>query len=99
MRRAPVFSLLVVLTLGLGIGANTLIYSAVDGVVLNPFPYPEPERLIGVGAAFPRTGQELKFWEVLSPAEYLDVKAQSRTLERVIAWDMGQRGVTVVAVA
>lgn len=94
IRRNPSFALIVVLTLGLGIGANTIVFSAVDGVVLNPFPYPEPDRLVGVGVAFPRQGQELGFWEVLSPAEYLDIRNGSRTLDKVVAWDMGHRQVT-----
>ena len=94
IRRNPSFAAIVILTLGLGIGANTVVFSAVDGIVLNPFPYPEPERLVGVGVAFPKQGQDLGFWEVLSPAEYLDIRNESRTLERVVAWDMGHRQVT-----
>ncbi len=88
---SPGFALVVILTLAAGIGANTLVFSIVDGAILNPFPYPEPSRLIGVGPAFPRLNQELGFWEVLSPAEYEDIRDQSRTLERAVAWDMGNR--------
>ncbi len=87
----PLFTLLLVGTLALGIGATTVIYSAVDGVVLHPFSYPDPETLVGVGPEFPRLNQELGFFEVLSPAEYVDIREQSRTLERVVAWDMGNR--------
>ncbi|HKG90903.1 MAG TPA: ABC transporter permease, partial [Gemmatimonadaceae bacterium] len=91
LRRNLAFAALTAATLALGIGAATIVYSVVDGVVLDPFPYPEPGRLVGVGPEYPRLGRELSFWEVISPAEYLDIRAQSRTLERVVAWDMGNR--------
>jgi len=83
-RRAPLFTGLVVATLGVGIGATTLVFSIADGLVLNPFPYPEPGRLVGVGTAYPKLGGELQFWEHLSPLEYLDLADQS-TLTDVVA--------------
>ena len=91
--RTPVFTGLVALTLAIGIGANTVVFSIVDGTVLSPFPYPDPGTLVGIGPAFPRLNQELSYLEVLSPAEYQDIADQSRTLEHVVAWDMGNRQV------
>lgn len=91
LSRSPGFTAVVVLTLALGIGANSVIFSAVNGAVLNPFPFPEPDRIVGVGTAYPRLGEELGFFENLSPAEFEDVRAQSRLLEDVVAWDMGFR--------
>ena len=48
LRANPVFSLTAALTLATAIGANALIFSVVNGVLLKPLPYPEPERLVGV---------------------------------------------------
>ena len=91
LRKGPGFSLVVILTLAVGIGANTVVFSVVDGIIFNPFPYPEVDRLVGVGPVYPRLNQELSFFEVLSPAEYGDLRDQSRVLEKVVAWDMGNR--------
>ena len=94
IRKGPAFASLVALTIAAGIAATTVVYSAVDGLVLRPFPFPEPARLVGLGTAYPKLGTPLGFMENLSPAEYLDGRAAT-TLTRPVAWDMGNRQVTV----
>jgi putative ABC transport system permease protein len=95
LRKNPGFTGVIMLTLALGIGANTVIYSVVDGLVLHPFPFPEGDRLVAVGTQYPRLGQEeVQYIEHMSPAEYTDLREQSTTLERIVAWDMGNRQVS-----
>ena len=48
-RRSPAFTLTVILTLALGIGATTSIFSLVDGILLSPLPFPHADRLVAIG--------------------------------------------------
>lgn len=65
MSRRPVFTLIVILTIALGIAANTVMFSMVNGILLRPLPYPEPNRLVTLG-------HEPPTWLVSEPqfAEY-----------------------------
>ena len=94
LRRSPGFVAVVVLSLALGIGANSLIYSVVNGVVFRPFAYPEPDRLVMLGATYPKLGEERSFIETFAPADYTDVEGASRTLERAFAFDLGNRNLS-----
>jgi putative ABC transport system permease protein len=79
----PAFSVVAILTLALGIGANTTIFTVVNGVLLKPLPYPEPDRL-------------LMLWETqlhddalhtVAPANFFDWREQSRSFVKMAAID------------
>ncbi len=80
-RRSPGFALAVVLTLGLGIGANTAIFSVVNGVLLRDLPFPEPDRLVQVRTIFRGDVQDDN-----SEANVLDYRDQIRSFESVGAY-------------
>jgi len=92
--RRPAFTAVVVVTLALGIGANAVIFSTVDAVVLNPFDFREPDRVVGIGTEYPRLGRELGFFERLSAPEFADIREQSETLRDVVSFDLGNRQLT-----
>lgn len=86
LRRQPFFSLFVVFTLALGIGATTAVFSVVDGVVLRPLPYQDSDRLVRVYGRFdPESGFDFPQFSLSNP-EFLDYKAHTRALEDVAAF-------------
>lgn len=74
--KSPAFAIVIVLTLGLSIGANSAIFSVIDGVLLKPLPYPEADRLVRV---FYRNKDYPKF--PLNPWDFLDFRARNRAFE------------------
>ena len=77
------FTLVTLLTLGVGIGANSAIFSVINGVLLKPLPYDDPDRIVGVwhkapGLGFPQLNS--------SPAAYFTYKEESRVFERTALW-------------
>jgi len=83
--RTPGFTIVALLTLALGIGANSAIFSVVNGVVLKPLGYPEPERLMFITSQFPTLGFD-KFW--ISPPEYFEFRERNRAFEEVGAYSI-----------
>jgi putative ABC transport system permease protein len=80
----PGFTAIAVLTLALGIGANSAIFSVINAVLLRPLPYPESDRLVGVYHVWKGSRA------VMSPANFLDVRQQTRTLDEVASVDAGE---------
>ena len=78
LRKQPIFTLVAVLTLTLGIGANTAIFSLLYQMLLRPLPYPEADRLVFVWNSYPLTG--LPQASVSIP-DYIDRKTQAPALE------------------
>ena len=83
LRANPGFSLIVVLTLALGIGANTAIFSVVNAVLLRPLPYASGEQLVALQQEAPAAGVESMG---LSPLEVTDYRASSEALDGVVEY-------------
>ena len=81
LRRNPGFTAVAVLTSGIGIGAATATYSAVDGVLLRPFPYADASELVFLGSVFPETAVP----SMASMPDFLDWRERITGLEHVAA--------------
>ena len=75
------FSAVVILTLGLAIGATTAIFSVVDGILLRPLPYPQPDRLVSVWADYTRRDGPLREW--LSYPNFHDLRQERSAFSEV----------------
>ena len=80
----PGFTAVAVLTLALGIGANTAIFSVVNGVLLRPLPYTDPDKLVMI---WNRYGASEMSQAHVSVPDFIDRRDQSRTLEQIAAID------------
>ena len=78
--RTPLFTAITLLTLAISIGANTAIFSVLEGVLLKPLPYPHSEELIGVWLTAPGLGIKML---TLSPSTYLVAREQNHTLQDI----------------
>ena len=84
LSRSPGFTLFVVLTLALGIGANTAIFSVADAFIFKPVPFPQANRLVMLHERAP--GNTTLPAQV-SPADFLDIQSQATSYEQVAAYN------------
>ena len=92
LRKSPGFTIVAVLTLALGIGATTAIFTVVEGVLLRPLPYPDAERIVRIGSAF---RDALDNGAVIAGPHYQFLREYSKSFEFVEAHDVITAGVNV----
>ncbi|HEV3329332.1 MAG TPA: ABC transporter permease, partial [Bryobacteraceae bacterium] len=80
LRKNPGFTAVAALTLALGIGANTAIFSVIYAVLLAPMPYPNPDQLVMVWSKIQGNHNGV------SAGDYLDWKQQNKTFQDINAW-------------
>jgi predicted permease len=92
--RAPVFTVITLITLAAGVGANTVVFSVLEGVLLKPLPYPNPEELVGVWHTAP--GIQLKDLD-MSPSDYFVYRDQNKTFQDIGMYQGDSVSITGVA--
>jgi predicted permease len=94
LRRSPGLTVTAVLTLGLGIGATTAVFTVVNGVILTPLPFPEPERLVEVRTRYlPPSGFDIDRFPISIP-EFIDYRDASESYEALGVYTLGTRTLT-----
>lgn len=91
LSRAPLFTAITLLTLGIGIGANTAVFSVIHGILLKPLPFPNPDSLVGVWHTAP--GVNLPQLN-MSPALMFTYQEQGTSFEHLGVWTSGTVSVT-----
>jgi putative ABC transport system permease protein len=90
LRKNPGFAAVATITLALGIGMNTAVFSVVNAVLLKPLPYPNAERLVWL-ANYSRRSKG----EIVSSADFLDWKQQAQSFEKMAAYDYGNATISI----
>jgi predicted permease len=99
LRKSPGFAVTVLLTLAIGIGANTAVFTVLNSVLFKPLPYPESDRLVALWLAAPGAAGLTNFTDGLrlSPSLYFTFAEHSRTLQPVGVWRVDSANVTGLA--
>src|SRR5687768_11362823 len=91
LKRSPGFAALAILTIGLGIGANSAIFSVINGVVRKPLAYPGSEKLMFITSQFRNMNFD-RFW--VSPPEYFEFRERTKAFAHVGAYTTGAMNVS-----
>ena len=92
--RSPMFTVVTLITIAIGVGANSAIFSVINGVLLKPLPYPDPERLVSVWQTAPGIGiTDLN----ASPSDYFTFREENRTFQHFGIWTGDSVSVTGLA--
>jgi putative ABC transport system permease protein len=94
LRKNPGFTAIAVLTLALGIGANTAIFSVVNAILFRPLPFPEPDSLMIVWHTPPQKSFPGVSRFVVSPANYLDWRSENHVFQQMAAIGFGSFNLT-----
>jgi predicted permease len=93
LRLSPLFTTITLITLAAGIGANTLVFSVIEGVLLKPLPYPEANRLVGVWHTAP--GIQIKDLN-MAPSHYFVYREQGQTFQDIAMYQGDSFSITGV---
>ncbi len=94
LSRAPAFTSVALLTLAIGIGANTAVFSVINGVLLKPLPYPDADRLVGVWHVAPGINIPGVSQVNCSPAMYFTYGDENRAFDSFGLWQTGTATIT-----
>ena len=89
LAKNPGFTLIAIVTLALGIGANTTIFSVINSLLLKPFPFADPDRL---GLVFEIQSNDPNSWSIVSAPNYLDWQRQNDVFASMALFDSAGKG-------